>query len=131
MQYYFLIAAGLVAGIVNSIAGGGIFAILPTMLAAGLGAKQVDASASLAVWLGQITSLYENRGKLPKKTVLLRQIIGLGLVGSAVGALLLIYTPEVNFRHALPFLNGGATLLFMALAWWVNKNTQQWRTTSR
>jgi iron(III) transport system permease protein len=24
-----------------------------------------------------------------------------------------------------------ATLLFMALAWWVNKNTQAWRTTTR
>ncbi len=117
MHYFLLVLTGLIAGMVNSIAGGGIFLVLPGLIISGLTGKQANASASFAVWAGQITSLFEDRSMLPKKSLLVKQIIYVGLVGSVAGALLLIITPDVNFEHALPYLNAAATLIFIAGPW--------------
>jgi uncharacterized membrane protein YfcA len=117
MRYALLFLTGLIAGGINSIAGGGIFVILPSLLISGLTGKQSNASGSFAVWIGQVTSLFENRKLLPKNSPLVRQIIAIGLIGSIVGALLLIWTPNVSFEHALPWLNAAATLLFITGPW--------------
>ncbi|CAN5437487.1 sulfite exporter TauE/SafE family protein [soil metagenome] len=117
MHYILLFLTGLVAGGINSIAGGGIFVVIPAMLLSGLTGKQANASGSFAVWVGQATSLFENRRLLPKNSSLVRQIIGIGVVGSIIGALLLIWTPNVDFEHALPWLNLAAVLLFTSGPW--------------
>lgn len=117
MEYLLLVITGVLAGMVNSIAGGGIFLVIPSLIVAGLTGKQANASGSFAVWTGQITSLYENRKLLPKKSLLVKQVIGYGLVGSIVGALLLIYTPNVDFEHAMPYLNAAATSIFIFGPW--------------
>ena len=101
MQYVLLIVAGCVAGMINSIAGGGIFIVLPDLIASGLTGKQSNATGSFTVWVGQITSLYENRNILPKKSRLVHQIIIIGLFSSIVGALLLVFTPNVSFEHVI------------------------------
>ena len=124
MQYLILVITGLLAGLVNSIAGGGIFLILPALIMAGLTGKQANASGSLAVWTGQATSYFENRRLVPKKSQLVHQLVWLGLAGSIAGALLLVYTPNVNFEHALPFLNAAATLIFI-LGPWLKKQRRQ------
>lgn len=108
---------GVLAGGINSIAGGGIFVIIPALLISGLTGKQANASGSFAVWVGQATSLFENRRLLPKSSTLVRQIIGLGAVGSIIGALLLIWTPNIEFERALPWLNLAATVLFLSGPW--------------
>ncbi len=117
MEYVVLVVTGLLAGLVNSIAGGGIFLVLPALLMAGVTGKQANASGSFAVWAGQITSLSQNREFLPKKPALIRQIILIGLFGSIAGALLLLATPNVDFEHALPYLNAAATFIFIAGPW--------------
>ncbi len=117
MHYLLLVITGLLAGMVNSIAGGGIFLVLPALVLSGLTGKQANASGSFAVWIGQITSLFENRDILPKKSQIVRQIIGIGVVGSVIGALMLVATPNINFEHALPYLNAAATLIFIAGPW--------------
>ena len=61
--------------------------------------------------------LDSNLKNLPNNKIFLKQVIFIGVVGSIVGAILLVATPEVNFRHALPCLNGGATLLFVLAPW--------------
>lgn len=114
MQYILLFLTGVLAGGVNSIAGGGIFLVLPALLIGGLTGKQANASGSFAVWVGQIISLFENKQLLPKNSKIVRQIFSICLVGSITGALLLIWTPNINFEHALPWLNLAATALFMA-----------------
>jgi uncharacterized protein len=113
MQYVLLFVAGLLAGGVNSIAGGGIFLVLPALLIGGLTGKQANASGSFAVWIGQITSLFENQKLIPKNSKIVRQIFSICLIGSITGALLLIWTPNVNFEHALPWLNLAATAIFI------------------
>jgi len=125
MQYVFLVFTGLLAGMVNSIAGGGIFLVLPALIMAGLTGKQANASGSFAVWAGQATSYYENRTLIPKKSQLVRQLIWLGLAGSVAGALLLVYTPNINFEHALPYLNAAATLIFILGPWFKKQRSQK------
>lgn len=117
MHYLLLVITGLLAGMINSIAGGGIFLVIPALIMAGVTGKEADASGSFAVWAGQITSFFEDRSQLPKKPVLIKQIIYIGLFGSVLGAMLLIYTPDVNFEHALPYLNAAATLIFILGPW--------------
>ena len=41
----------------------------------------------------------------------------MGILGSIIGALLLIWTPDVNFEQALPWLNLAATILFISGPW--------------
>ena len=113
----YLILGGFLAGLINSIAGGGIFVVLPMMLMAGATGKQANASSSFAVWVGQFTSLRSNSKYLPKNRRLLYQLVGFGLAGSSLGALLLVITPNVNFEHALPYLNLAATSLFLIGPW--------------
>lgn len=117
MQYLLLFVLGILAGGINSIAGGGIFVVLPALLLSGLTGKQANASGSFAVWAGQTTSLFKNRKLVPHDRKLLGQIIGLGITGSITGALLLIWTPNVDFEHALPWLNLAATALFVSGPW--------------
>ena len=120
-----LVLTGMMAGMVNSIAGGGIFLVLPALIMAGLTGKEANASGSFAVWSGQAVSLYENRQLLPKKSILVKQLIGIGLIGSIIGGLLLVYTPNVDFEHALPYLNIAATLIFVLGPWLKKKRRQR------
>lgn len=114
MEYILIFLCGLLAGGINSIAGGGIFAVIPALIYSGLSGKQANATGSMTVWLGQFSSLIQNRKIIPLKSKLLRKIIGFGFVGSIIGGLLLIYTPNIDFEHALPYLNLAATMIFMA-----------------
>ena len=72
MSSLYLVLAGFIAGAINSVAGGGIFAVIPTMVLYGMGAKQIDATASLAVWLGQITSLGSVHKQIPHRSPIAR-----------------------------------------------------------
>lgn len=51
------LAAGLVAGIMNAIAGGGSFVSLPALIAAGLPSVAANQTSTVALFPGQITSL--------------------------------------------------------------------------
>lgn len=125
MYYLLLLAAGLLAGMINSIAGGGAFLVLPALIMAGLTGKQANATGSFSVWAGQTTSLFEDRAMLPKKSQLVRQLIIIGVAGSVAGALLLVITPNISFEHALPYLNAAATLIFIAGPWLKKQRAQK------
>ncbi len=125
MNYLLLVITGVLAGLINSIAGGGAFLVLPALILAGLTGKQASASGSFAVWAGQATSYFENRKLIPKKSRLVKQIVIIGMASSIAGALLLVVTPNINFEHALPFLNAAATLIFIAGPWLKKQRVQK------
>ncbi len=120
-----LLLAGILAGMINSIAGGGAFLVLPALVLAGLNGKQANASSSFAVWLGQITSFWENRRSIPFGTTLVKQVTYIGFGASVIGALLLVATPNINFEHALPYLNAAATFIFIAGPWFKQLRRQR------
>ncbi|HLV81702.1 MAG TPA: sulfite exporter TauE/SafE family protein [Chthonomonadaceae bacterium] len=107
-----LIFAAMMAGAVNSVAGGGTLLTFPALLWAGQTAKIANATSTVALWPGQLSSLLGYRRKIGRShTAIL--CLGLpSLVGGGIGALLLLRTPASTFARLVPFLILMATVLF-------------------
>lgn len=110
-------AASFCAGVLNTIAGGGSFLSLPALLAsttaAGVGAVSAQATNTVALWPGQLTSLVAFRQPL---RVYGWKLLPLGLasgLGGEMGGLLLIHTGNKRFRELLPWLLLFAAAMFV------------------
>src|SRR4028119_1121721 len=114
LQGIILFASAFAAGMINSIAGGGTLLTFPTLIWLGLDAKEANATSTVALWPGLIGGLFGFRRELEKSRPLLVRLGVTSLVGGAVGAALLIWTPSETFARLVPFLIFFATLLFMA-----------------
>jgi uncharacterized membrane protein YfcA len=100
-----LAAAGLVAGAMNALAGGGSFVTLPAMIAAGVPSVGANASSTVALYPGGAASAWVYRDGLTNVDGLpLLPALIATLAGGFVGALLLIWTPSSVFDRLLPFL---------------------------
>jgi uncharacterized membrane protein YfcA len=100
------------AGLVNSVAGGGILVVFPTLLAVGLPPITANATSNIISWPGALSSAYGYRKhlrRLPKKYILL--LIPC-VLGAAFGAYLLTHTDPSEFRHSIPWLVLAAVTLF-------------------
>ncbi len=109
-----LFCAALVGGTLNSVAGGGGFIVFPSLLFTGMNAINANATNTVALWPGTLASTGAYRRELADRRVwkLLGPLFVVTFVGSIVGALLLLHTPEKTFVRLVPFLLGGATCLF-------------------
>jgi hypothetical protein len=114
LQGVILFASAFVAGMINSIAGGGTLLTFPTLIWLGLDAKEANATSTVALWPGLVGGLFGFRRELERSRPLLVRLGLTSLVGGAVGAALLIWTPSQTFARLVPFLIFFATLLFMA-----------------
>lgn len=114
LQGVILFASAFVAGMINSIAGGGTLLTFPTLIWLGLDAKEANATSTVALWPGLIGGLWGYRRELETSRPLLVRLGITSLIGGALGAGLLIWTPSETFARLVPFLIFFATLLFMA-----------------
>ncbi|NJR77575.1 sulfite exporter TauE/SafE family protein [Sphingomonas corticis] len=97
--------AGLVGGAMNALAGGGTFATLPSLLAAGLPANVANATSNVALLPGAATSAWAFRDELgPVAGVDVRVLAGITFAGGLVGATLLVVTPSDTFDVIIPWL---------------------------
>jgi len=97
--------AGLLAGIMNALAGGGTFVTLPALISVGLPSVQANASSTVGLFPGTAASAWAYREGLgPIGTVALRPMLFTTIAGGAVGALLLLWTPSRTFDFLLPWL---------------------------
>ncbi|HTN09944.1 MAG TPA: sulfite exporter TauE/SafE family protein [Acetobacteraceae bacterium] len=112
-QWPILFGAGLLAGAMNALAGGGSFVTLPALIAAGVPSVQANASSTVALWPGGAASAltYHQGGFRPVCGVASRALLAVTLVGGLAGSLLLLWTPSRAFDVILPWL-----LLFATLA---------------
>lgn len=108
-----LFASAFVAGIINSIAGGGTLLTFPALIALGLDPKMANATSTVALWPGLMGGLWGYRHDLENSRTLLIRLGITSVLGGAVGAALLIATPSPTFARLVPFLILFATLLFM------------------
>ena len=110
-----LCAAGLLAGTMNALAGGGSFVSLPAMIAAGVPSVPANASNTVALYPGQLASVLIYRDGLGEVPGLpLRAALVVTMIGGLIGALLLLWTPPSLFDRALPWLLLAATLMLAA-----------------
>jgi uncharacterized protein len=101
----FVFCAGLLAGAMNALAGGGSFVTLPALIAAGVPPVLANTSSTVALFPGGLASAWAYRdGLQPVGSVALRALLASTLCGSLLGALLLLHTPSAAFAVVLPWL---------------------------
>jgi uncharacterized membrane protein YfcA len=100
-----LAGAGFVAGVMNAVAGGGSFVTFPALVAAGLPSVGANASSTVALFPGQLTSAYAYRREIRSfEGLSLRALVPLSLAGGICGAILLLVTPQTTFDRVIPWL---------------------------
>jgi uncharacterized protein len=108
--------AAFFAGVVNSIAGGGMLLVFPMMLWLGLDPKVANATCTVALWPGLFGGLFGYRREMNDSSMILMRLGATSVVGGGLGAWLLILTPSLTFARLVPFLILFATILFMLQA---------------
>ena len=103
------------AGVLNSIAGGGSFLSLPALFgsAVGVGAVALQATNTVALWPGQLTGMVAFRKELNEYR---RELLPLGVasgIGGWFGGRLLLKTGNHLFLRLLPWLLLFAAVMFV------------------
>jgi len=106
--------AALLAGIVNSIAGGGTLLTFPALIAAGLTPIVANATSTVALLPAALSSMIGYRGELTGAQRWASLFAVPSLVGGAIGAALLLHTSNAAFNRIVPWLVFGATALFLS-----------------
>jgi len=99
-----LVAAGVAAGAVNAIAGGGSLITFPSLIAAGLPTVDANVTNSVSVFPGYVSSVFGSRADLDGQGRRVRAVLPAAAVGSAAGCALLLLTPARAFEVVVPFL---------------------------
>jgi len=110
IPYLWLVTASLIAGVMNAMAGGGSFISYPAMLAIGVPPIQANATNTVALWPGQVTSIWALRTDLRRD--LLPVVLSASVLGGVGGAVVLLHTRQITFLHTVPWLLLVASLLF-------------------
>ena len=107
--------SALVAGVLNSVAGGGSFISFPALLFTGIPPISANATNTAALWPGTVASTGAYRRELSGEVRrLLPPLIATGLIGGLLGARILLSTPPAVFLRLIPWLLLGSTLLFVS-----------------
>jgi uncharacterized membrane protein YfcA len=113
-QTIWLAGAGLLAGMMNALAGGGSFVSLPALVAAGVPSVSANASSTVALYPGGVASAWVYRDGLKDVGgVPLAPSLATTVVGGLVGALLLLFTSNAAFDRILPWLLLDATVVLV------------------
>ena len=107
-----LFLAGMIAGAINSVAGGGTLLSFPALLAFGVPAIPANATNTAAMWPGSLSSAYAYSRDIKPDRGLLTALFLPSLIGGLLGAVVLVITPPAVFDLVVPFLVLFATLLF-------------------
>ncbi|HQR34394.1 MAG TPA: sulfite exporter TauE/SafE family protein [Blastocatellia bacterium] len=113
LQGSLLFGSALIAGAINSVAGGGTLVSFPTLVWTGVPPIIANATNTLAMTPGACGSAIAYRRELvhvPRKYLVL---LVPSLIGSLVGGYLLKKTPPDTFKVLVPYLILFATILFM------------------
>lgn len=108
-----LFGAGLGAGLMNSLAGGGSFLTFPALVFAGVPSISANASSTVAVFPGTFASAWAYRDDLKGlEEIPLKAAFFASIAGGTAGALLLLYTSQKAFDAIVPWLLLAATIMF-------------------
>lgn len=112
LNFVLMFLAASFAGAINSIAGGGALIVFPTLLFVGLSPITANATSNTAMFLGTLASVGGYLAQIkPHKSIVMKLSVA-SLLGSVIGAVLLLTTPETMFFKLVPFLILTAALLF-------------------
>ena len=108
-----VVLVSAVAGVMNSIAGGGTLLTFPALVGLGVPPVVANATSTVALWPGALGSMWGYRRELAGVRSWATRFALPSVLGGLAGALLLLVTPEDTFTAVVPWLVIGATVLFM------------------
>ncbi len=115
-HWVWLVAAAFLAGVLNAVAGGGSFLSFPALLGMQILPVQANATNTVAIWPGQLTSIAAYRDDVRKNLHSALLMGAAGLLGGTIGAIVLLNTPQKTFMRLVPWL-----LLFAASTFAVSR----------
>ncbi len=116
-----LVVASFLAGGLNAVAGGGSFLSFPAMMAMGIAPIQANATNTVALWPGQLTSAAAFRTELRRNLRLLLPVGAASILGGTIGAVILLRTRQQTFMNLVPWL-----LLVASLLFWISTPVSKW-----
>jgi uncharacterized membrane protein YfcA len=100
----FLLVAGLLAGAINAVAGGGSLLVFPALLAVGFPPLAANVTNSVAQWPGYVGVVAGARHELPGQGRRVALTSSVAVFGSALGCVLLLVLPGSVFDAVVPVL---------------------------
>lgn len=107
-----LFIAAIIAGAINSVAGGGTLISFPSLIAFGVPSIEANATNTAAMWVGSLSSAMAYSKDTKVYRDLLLPLVIPSIIGGLLGAFALVVTPPQLFNQIVPFLVLFATLLF-------------------
>ena len=111
LQLLAVFFAGLAAGLINAIAGGGTLISFPTLLWLGMNPIAANATNTVAIWPASFAGVVGFRRDLAAVRRWLLLLVIPAFAGGLLGAWLLLRTPESIFERLVPLLLFAATIL--------------------
>jgi uncharacterized protein len=106
--------AAFVAGMMNSVAGGGTLVTFPTLVWIGIDPIQANVTSTVALWPGSLSAMVGFRRELGNTRRWMLLLGAPSIIGGLIGARLLLLTPVRLFASIVPYLILFATILFAA-----------------
>jgi uncharacterized membrane protein YfcA len=116
-----LFVASFLAGALNAMAGGGSFLSFPALLGVGVPPIQANATNTVALWPGQLTSIAAYWEDLKHNVRLLIPLCIAAAIGGLTGGIVLLRTGQATFLQLVPWL-----LLVAALLFWASGPVSRW-----
>ncbi len=114
LQASLIFLAAMLAGMINSVAGGGTLVSFPALVWAGHDPVVANATNAFGLVPGGLSSAYGYRREILEAPRGFHYLLISSLIGGVIGAVLLKLTPTEVFAALVPFLVLFATILFMA-----------------
>ena len=112
-EYVILAVAAFLAGVLNTVAGGGTFLTFPALAYTGVPLVMANATSAVAVFPGYLGGAVGFRREIAAfDRARLIKIVGATALGGLVGSLLLLVSSNEAFSIVVPFLLTIATLAF-------------------
>src|SRR3954453_21286022 len=106
-----VLLAGTAAGTINAVVGSGTLITFPALLALGYPPVTANVSNTLGLVFGNLSGTWGYRKELAGARPLLVRLAPVSLVGSVLGAVLLLRLPPGAFTAIVPVLIGVALVL--------------------
>jgi uncharacterized membrane protein YfcA len=126
-----LAVAGVAAGVVNAIAGGGSLISFPALLAVGYPTVAANVTNTVALWPGYIGGALGYRAELSGQRGRAIAFSVTSVIGALAGCLLLLVTPDGVFETLVPILIAVASLLLAVQPWLKKRLSGSERLTGR
>ncbi len=122
-----LFVASFLAGALNAMAGGGSFLSFPALLGVGVAPIQANATNTVALWPGQLTSIAAYWQDLKHNLNLLIPLSLAAALGGLAGGIVLLRTGQATFLRLVPWLLLVAAVLFAVstpISHWLQRRTR-------